>query len=259
MPQDVSIAAGQAGRPLPAFTVQMHQDLAFDSAEAFRQAVARDVEQCIATAHLRSIAALPEEDGEPAVGSGGEPQTKCSHAHKGHGAPVSLGLRPEVHQSDVPGGAAQWATLWHATTSHDQDVECLACMGRKWPACGHRAAAFRADVPDSCAVCAGTKRKAVRAASPVRAAASREERQAEQEAARSEASVPASRDGIRSKQADSPPAAKRQRHRQQVEMQTCLGSVHCPVLHTCHAQIRHTCSAQVITCQLHCSLTPYTR
>ena len=141
MPQDVSIAAGQAGRPLPAFTVQMHQDLAFDSAEAFRQAVARDVEQCIATAHLRSIAALPEEDGEPAVGSGGEPQTECSHAHKGHGAPVSLGLRPEVHQSDVPGGAAQWATLWHATTSHDQDVECLACMGRKWPACGHRAAA----------------------------------------------------------------------------------------------------------------------
>ena len=53
----------------------MHQDLAFDSVEAFRQAVARDVEQCIATAHLRSSAALPGEDGEPAAGSGGEPQT----------------------------------------------------------------------------------------------------------------------------------------------------------------------------------------
>ena len=59
-------------RRLPRRTLHMHQDSAFDGVQTFRQAVARDVEQCIATAHLRSGAASSEEDGEPAVGSGGE-------------------------------------------------------------------------------------------------------------------------------------------------------------------------------------------
>ena len=110
-------------------------------------------------------------------------------------------------------------------------------------------------MPDSCAVCAGTKRKAMRAASPVRTAASWEERQAGQAAARSEAPGPASQDAIHSK--DSPPAAKRQRHKQQVKMQSCAGSMHSPALHTCHARTCHTLSAQGAVCQVRYGLTLY--
>ena len=136
MPEGVPIAAGQAGRRLPALTVHMHQDSAFDSMEAFRQAVARDVEQCIATTHLRSSAALPEEDGEPAVGSGGEMYTvplpilavTHSSVRKGQGAPLRLGLRPEVHRSHASGAAAQQVTRCHETGSCPQNVLFRACI-----------------------------------------------------------------------------------------------------------------------------------